>query len=260
MTRPLFYALSGLARLLAFTLIFSLALPAVADAFLNRGESGRAETGLSGKFVKEKDNSEYIEFMGKNEVIVTERIGTNLGSFFGTYQLNGNDLIIKVTILGTDSVVRATLSNDRASFVTTLDGDKYISVAAIEAARKAEEERRAEAVRKREEAFKAAGFIAMSERLLNWSGAVAFCKQQGGRLPLINGSASLGSVPQGATIDGFGVVGAPWPSGLPDGHYWSGTEDAGRPGRSRVVNAYGGKVRLAGYGPQSSVRRVVCVR
>jgi len=47
MTRPLFYALSGLARLLAFTLIFSLSLPAVADAFLTKDRPDQ----LSGTYI-----------------------------------------------------------------------------------------------------------------------------------------------------------------------------------------------------------------
>ena len=111
------------------------------------------------------------------------------------------------------------------------------------------------------------GLIAMSESTMNWADAKAFCEQQGGRLPLINGSISLESVPVGATIDGCGAMGAPWPSGLPHGSYWTGTEDSSNPGLSwnigigddYVVGPVGaGDVGVAGEFQRDSLR-VVCV-
>ena len=75
------------------------------------------------------------------------------------------------------------------------------------------------------------GFIALSESKMNWADAKAFCEQQGGRLPLIDGNESLGEIPSGTTVDGFGiVVGAAnstrWHTALPNGFrdsYWTGT-------------------------------------
>ena len=102
------------------------------------------------------------------------------------------------------------------------------------------------------------GFIALSESEMNWSDAKAFCQQQGGRLPLINGSSRLSSVPQRASVDGFGTVGTPWPSAPPKGRYWAGTEDSSRPDYSCIVLAFDGKVRVGG-GRKSNVNRVICV-
>ena len=70
-----------------------------------------------------------------------------------------------------------------------------------------------------------AGFIALSESYMTWADAKAYCQQRGGRLPLIDGSNSRSNpfVMSGA-IDGFGAVGAHWPTGLPGGNYWTGTD------------------------------------
>ena len=70
-----------------------------------------------------------------------------------------------------------------------------------------------------------AGFIALSESYMTWADAKAYCQQRGGRLPLIDGSNSRANpfVMSGA-IDGFGAVGARWPTGLPNGNYWTGTD------------------------------------
>ena len=102
------------------------------------------------------------------------------------------------------------------------------------------------------------GFIALSESEMNWSDAQAFCQQQGGRLPLINGSGRLARVPQSASIDGFGTVGTPWPSAPPKGRYWAGTEDSNRQDYSCVVLAFDGKLRVGG-GRKSNNFRVICV-
>ena len=105
------------------------------------------------------------------------------------------------------------------------------------------------------------GFIAMSERPLNWSNAVAYCQQQGGRLPRINGSDSWAFADHDRIthIDGFGAVASPWPSGLPSADFfWTGTEVTDDPGDSWIVYDIGGEVS-DGFDRQSRVNRVVCV-
>ena len=100
-----------------------------------------------------------------------------------------------------------------------------VPISEAERKAKAEEEaRKTEAERKAQDAFRAAGFIALSESSMNWVDAKAFCQQQGGRLPRINNSDSLAwndirdgniNLP-GTRIDGFGNVGRPWAEvGLP---------------------------------------------
>jgi len=54
----------------------------------------------------------------------------------------------------------------------------------------AQERRNEEATRKAKEALKSAGFIAFSKSPMTWSDAKAFCQQQGGNLPRINGRDS----------------------------------------------------------------------
>ena len=101
------------------------------------------------------------------------------------------------------------------------------------------------------------GFIALPESRMNWADAKAFCEQQGGRLPRINNSDSWDGRSE-YTMNGFGVRGALWPSGLPSGSYWAGTENTDRPGRSWIVNDLDGKAFvLDSY--QDSVDGVVCV-
>jgi hypothetical protein len=94
---------------------------------------------------------------------------------------------------------------------------------------------------------------------MNWNDAKAFCTRHGGRLPLINGSASLSSVPSGAVIDGFGAAGAPWPSGLPYISYWAGTEYTAPPDRSWLINDSDGKVSVRSVVYQSNAFRAICV-
>ena len=108
-----------------------------------------------------------------------------------------------------------------------------------------------------------AGFIALAPDTMNWSEAKAYCQQLGGKLPLIGGSSSLGSVPskgtsiEGTSIDGFGTVGGPWPADLPSGRYWTGTANSDFTGYSWCVGGYGG-VSVTGY-PQSFTYRAACV-
>jgi hypothetical protein len=102
---------------------------------------------------------------------------------------------------------------------------------AAQEARRMEEERKAQEARKQEEvlkeALKAGGFIAMSESPMTWADAKIYCEQQGGRLPRINDSDSWDNRSRDKlNTDGFGAVGfrnTPWPSGLPDARYWTGT-------------------------------------
>ena len=71
------------------------------------------------------------------------------------------------------------------------------------------------------------GFIALSETGMAWVDAKAWCQQQGGKLPLVNGKTRIPAshgIPSGIPVDGFGFEGAEWPSGLPFGRYWLGTE------------------------------------
>ena len=102
------------------------------------------------------------------------------------------------------------------------------------------------------------GFIARPESPMNWKNAVAYCQQQGGRLPLINGSAALRTVPNGATIEGFGTNGGPWPSGLYGRNHWTGTEYI--PGKTWTAFARGGKVAISdGNQDNRSVVYTICV-
>jgi len=128
-----------------------------------------------------------------------------------------------------------------------------------------EAERKAEAERSKAEAErKAAGFIAFAPNEMNWSDAKAYCASKGGQLPLIGGSDSLTSAPNGAPVDGFGSVQAKWPSILPHGDYWTGTEGRSGGGNSVYVSFdhndknYAGWVEVV-YGPQGRAHRVVCV-
>ena len=117
-------------------------------------------------------------------------------------------------------------------------------------------------------------FIAKSDSTMNWADAVAWCQQQGGRLPRINNSDSLtwatvGETRGTVTIDGIGLVNTgphlprdfttPWfNTGLPIGAYWTGTVLSGRPADSWLFNVYSGRVYITAR-HQDIGRRVVCV-
>ncbi|GHU17352.1 hypothetical protein FACS189475_01050 [Betaproteobacteria bacterium] len=104
------------------------------------------------------------------------------------------------------------------------------------------------------------GFIALSSSASNWSGAGAYCASQGGRLPRIKGLDSLATtaVSSGDAVDGFGTLDGPWPSALPSGSFWTGTELTDYTGISWIVGVSGGYVDWLG-GSQAVVVRVVCV-
>ena len=103
-----------------------------------------------------------------------------------------------------------------------------------------------------------AGFIAISDSKMNWADAKAFCQQKAGKLPLIGGSNSLGKVPKGTSVDGFGAVGAPWPTGLSVGYYWTDTESSSGPGDLWIVWADGGNINAVDTSRNDDCR-VVCV-
>lgn len=110
------------------------------------------------------------------------------------------------------------------------------------------------------------GFIALSNRALAPVSAEQFCRDQGGRLPRVNGSDSLprGDMEKATSIEGFGAPGAPWPSGLPYNRYWTGTEFTGEPaiagihGGFWLIGVQSGVVRLHNEG-RSVTYGVVCV-
>jgi hypothetical protein len=97
--------------------------------------------------------------------------------------------------------------------------------------------------------------------------AETFCTNQGGWLPDINKmrTLSISSLPSDLSIDGFGAPDDPWPSGLSDGSYWTGTQSGSsdQPRQPRTagqwyVSKSNDKV-YASYGSQGSSRHVACV-
>ena len=104
------------------------------------------------------------------------------------------------------------------------------------------------------------GFITFFEPHVTWAEAAAYCRQHGGRLPRINNSDSWAwpAKHQANHIDGFGARGAPWPSTLPRGHYWTGTVVADLPDYSWVVSDVGGWVSVLSD-LQSTTARVACI-
>jgi hypothetical protein len=85
----------------------------------NAGSSAK----LSGKYVQEQDSQCYVVFKGKNEVIVSY---STLLLVTGTYELKGSEFTIKTFVLGKEKVWKATLSDDKKSFVSSIDAAKYI--------------------------------------------------------------------------------------------------------------------------------------
>lgn len=86
-----------------------------------------------------------------------------------------------------------------------------------------------------------AGFVALSSIEMNWKDAKSFCVSNGGKLPLYKGKDSFSyskSDPRD-TIEGFQAWNAKWPSGLPGGEYWLGTEDIDAPELVWTVNGSG---------------------
>lgn len=110
------------------------------------------------------------------------------------------------------------------------------------------------------------GFIALAERSMTLEAAQTYCREQGGKLPRVNGSDSMPRADSGQVtrIDGFGAPGAPWPSGLPQDRYWTGTEFTREPavpgqhGGVWLVGVGSGSVLIHNEG-KSATYRAVCV-
>ena len=118
--------------------------------------------------------------------------------------------------------------------------------------------------------------IAISDSGMNWNAAKAWCQEKGGRLPLINGAASLSMekankilISSGEIkVEGFGFIRidynfrrstTPWPSGLPHGLYWMGTVDSVHSDRSWFVDGQQGEI-IVDLDIQGYPFRAVCVR
>ena len=103
-----------------------------------------------------------------------------------------------------------------------------------------------------------AGFIAPSESKMTWNQAKTYCEQQGGRLPLIDGSDNIDTAKKDHSIDGFGAVGGPWPTDLPNGSYWTDTGDTLNPGHSWCAVHTGGDVSIYAF-EKEGTHRAFCV-
>jgi len=92
------------------------------------------------------------------------------------------------------------------------------------------------------------GIIALSDGKLTLPEAEKFCRQQQGRLPLVNGVDFLEGYDdenkERVTIDGFSNIGAAWPDGLPDEFFWSGTKaEKDNPNLVYLISSGDGHVR-----------------
>jgi len=107
-----------------------------------------------------------------------------------------------------------------------------------------------------------AGVIAMSLDK-TWQEAKAFCASKGGKLPLIGGKSKIASskdIPPGTPVAGFGSVKDKWPSDLPGGMYWTGTERADRGGGvSWIIHGDNKSGVAASNDYKTRAYRVVCV-
>jgi putative hemolysin len=123
---------------------------------------------------------------------------------------------------------------------------------------------------KEEPAPKAAELIAVSQDRMAWAAAKAFCQRQGGKLPRVNDNDSwdvasqslFGSMLGGnrIKIDDFGVLGDPWPAGLP-GSLWTGTSGRDDIGRAMPLFFYesDGKIHCCGGAEGKMEFPAVCV-
>ncbi|GHV04415.1 hypothetical protein AGMMS50229_05770 [Campylobacterota bacterium] len=102
-------------------------------------------------------------------------------------------------------------------------------------------------------------FIALASSDKQWTAAGTYCASQGGKLPLINGSASLTTslVTAGTPVDGFGTIGGSWPYPLSTNYYFTGTENADSAGNSWVIYDTGSVGIFSSS--QTNARPVVCV-
>ncbi|MDL2207639.1 hypothetical protein LJB82_02835 [Desulfovibrio sp. OttesenSCG-928-M16] len=113
-----------------------------------------------------------------------------------------------------------------------------------------------------------AGVVALSESVMPWDDAKAFCAERGGKLPLIAGLSKWnGEKPPKANVPiaGFGKEGLPWNTvGLPSGSYWTGTLDADDPNISWYFYEDGGNGKVSldivfNDASSGETNRVVCV-
>jgi len=103
------------------------------------------------------------------------------------------------------------------------------------------------------------GVISISPDGMPWNDAQAYCASKGGHLPLFDGKKRLTAPDGGAPdkpVELFGHYGATWPSGLPFGNYWLGTERS-KATAWKVFNS-NGKVCVT-FGSKPDYPRAVCV-
>ena len=173
------------------------------------------------------------------------------GSPKGKYSITGDTIVFVHSHGETNTAKFSQTSN---SITLTFNNSKPITyvratnehIAAIKRAR-------AEFARK---------FIALSENKMTWAEAECFCKQKGGKLPLVNGSISYAlkeSSPKGITVNGFEL--GKWPFGLPQDTFWTGTVNSLRLDYFLVVETLDGSrlVVVVDGIFQSNANRVVCV-
>ena len=106
---------------------------------------------------------------------------------------------------------------------------------------------------------KPAGFIALSASDMTWDEAKAYCQQQGGKLPLVGGSNSRDRAPKDTHIDGFGAVGAPWPSGMPREVFWTATANTSNPGYSWSAANTDGNISVFFFEQKDKACRAACI-
>lgn len=103
--------------------------------------------------------------------------------------------------------------------------------------------------------------VIMAPDKMNWSDAKAYCASQSCRLPLLNGKNRIpGSqnIPSDIPVEVFGSDGAKWPSGLPFGHYWLGTERNTRPGHAWKVFDSNGRV-IVTFASKHDELHAICI-
>jgi hypothetical protein len=237
-------------RILSCSLVLSfcllLSFPAVADAFLGRGKDTKAEQ-LSGTYIHTEQQqmttpNQFFEFSSGSYTARNRLLGNSQGKFSIT-----GDNIEFVSSDGKIDVFRFSRTPNAITLTSRAATDIFVratseQVAAIAAAPK--------------EGF----IIAVSDTAMNWADAKAWCEQQGGRLPRINDSDSWAWNDRDkiTRIEGFGAPGASWPSSLPLGNSWTGTESTGSTGGSWVVGVFDGNV-FVNVILQSRSFHVVCV-
>ena len=271
-------------RVLPYSLILSLcllfSLPVVADAFLGRAKSPAPASELVGiwkleSFANVPKPADEFEFFKDGTAIFKDaqlrKAGMPEGmGVSGTWRVENNRMTVMYGGLGMSAYYAVSGSGS----ILTITYDKntnahavYFNAALVDQARTELARKEAEAQRA---ALKGSGFIALSDNLMNWADAKAWCQQQGGRLPRINNSDSLASgaiwdsannrFVAGIRIDGFGAPGRPWSEvGLPSAFYWTGTEYSDRPGDSWFVDGVGGDSVDVHNHHQGNAFRVVCV-